>query len=234
MIEQSHFIENKEILAICPSRERPFKAKRMIDSFNENSYGRIGLLYCLDEDDPMLYTYRIVLNDKCAYIIQPRKTITEIFNGVYREFPPYHMYHLANDDFHYETKDFDWKVLAVEEKIGPGVFYGDDGYNKVRLCTIMFITNDLIEPLGWLQLPTLTHLYGDNVWGRIGSDLNRLVFIKNVKITHEVAWLDNKYRDKIFERTNSEEMYRKDILAYTTWLRQQKGKDVRKIRDGLI
>ena len=47
----------KSILAICPTRERVEKCRRMLDSFDKNKTEETDIVFCLDDDDPFFAEY---------------------------------------------------------------------------------------------------------------------------------------------------------------------------------
>jgi hypothetical protein len=96
--------------------------------------------------------------------------------------------------------------------------------------TTSVIDGEIIRAVGWLQMPTLTHLYGDNVWGHIGHSLNILKFFKDIVIEHE-HWSNLKAEvDETYKKTSSSEMFRKDYEAYATWKNGRAKDDIESIK----
>ncbi len=164
-------------------------------------------------------------------------TTTEIINKVFRENPDYGWYHIANDDFIYHTKGWDETLKS------DGIAYANDGFLKKGLCTISVINGDLPRALGWLQLPAVDFLYGDNVWMCIGDNLGKLHYFKNVIIEHkhfikqpftnyDTMITDNSLADAVYQKTNSREQFKKDGSAFAMWIGLQFEKDLRKIKYG--
>lgn len=226
-----------KILTICPTRGRPQIFKVMLDSFLTNSSKEHSTLRVyLDLDDPKKDEYlKICTEAKISFYMMKRRTITEYFN---LEFTHKHqpstigMYHLSNDDFIYRTKDFDKIILEEYQRQGPGVYYGDDLQNGSRLCTGPFICARMAKAVGYLQLPTLTHLYNDNVWMAIGTQLGRLHYLPQVVIEHNHRLLKYGIPDETYKRTNSIAMYRMDKAAFDGWVNSGKmDQDIKKIED---
>jgi len=80
----------KKILAICPTRERPEKCAKMLESFNKNKGDNIDLMFSLDLDDPCLADYLDLFEGRQEFFLLERMTITEIFNYVALETMVYH------------------------------------------------------------------------------------------------------------------------------------------------
>lgn len=223
-------LEGKKCLVICPSRERLEKLQKMAESFKAKTSPQSALLVCLDDDDPQIEKYKQFLGKNFAYYIGQRKTTTEIYNYILKVFPDFKYYCLTNDDFVYLTAVWDVKLMGrIEEGDGWGVAYGDDRIAGERLPTTPMISGNIAKTLGWLQLPSLKHLYGDRVWRALSRGLGRLFYEQNVIIQHEHP-LDNKTAgDATFERTNSKQMYEVDRDAFDRWLKGTSKQDISKV-----
>jgi len=213
-IINKNFLTNKHILAVCPTRKRINLARKMFSSFDLNRSGYADIIFCLDDDDPFLDEYEKIFTHRCAYCIQPRKTITQIFNKmIMKTLPDYPMYHLTNDDFTYYTKHFDYRIYKAHQVFGKGVYYGNDMFQRKEMCTAPFIDTELIKAVGWAQMPELTHLYGDNVWYALSKGLDILNYLEQIIIQHEHPLITGE-EDDTFKYTNSEEMFRMDFYMF--------------------
>lgn len=223
----------KKIITICPTRERPAMLLRMLDSF----YGSIAndqiVVLGIDSDDFYLSmgNYKAVEKHFPRIIIRifHQKTVTQIFNLIFEEFNDYQIYHMTNDDFVYKTKFWDQKIVQMVDEYGSGIYYGNDFLQKDRLCTAPFITGDLCRAIGWLQMPLLIHLGGDCVWFEIGKRLKRLFYREDIVIEHMHYQANKSIKDKIYEKTNSNQMYHLDHEAYKQWYRDMLDLDIDKI-----
>ena len=162
-------------------------------------------------------------------------TTTSIINRIFKENPDYQWYHIANDDFIYHTSGWDKKLQS------DGIAYANDGFLKEGLCTISLINGDWARALGWLQLPTVDFLYGDNCFYTLGISLNKLYYFPNVYIEHkhmikevfsdyETMKRDLTIEDDVYKKTNSKEQYEKDGQAYVFWCIYEANSDINKIR----
>lgn len=154
-----------------------------------------------------------------------RRSITGIINDIFKDNPGYDFYHITNDDFVYKTDGWDLIFANLLNFKGGGIAYGDDKMSK-GIPTAPFISREIAEAVGWLQMPTLKHLYGDTVWKYIGEKLNRLYYVKDVVIKHNHYMNNSAERDAVYERTNSTEMYRKDQAAYREWVKHEATNDI--------
>ena len=162
-------------------------------------------------------------------------TTTSVINRIFKENPGYQWYHIANDDFIYHTSRWDEKLQS------DGVGYSNDGFLKEGLCTISLINGDWARALGWLQLPTVDFLYGDNVWMSISQTLGKSYYhpevyiqhkhmIKEVFSEHDKIVKDLSVEDSVYHKTNSREQYEKDGQSYVLWYAFQSNQDIKKIR----
>jgi len=214
----------RELLTICPSRSRPERLSKMLKSFNETSLIS-DLLICLDYDDPLVDEYE---ETEHTVIIQERMTITNILNKAFKDYPDYKYYHITNDDVVYRTKDWDYRLTEILKIKKGGISYGNDllsgGANPAHPC----IDGRLVRALGWLQMPTLIHLYGDTVWKHIGHSIGKLFYLQDVIIEHE-TWMNLKAdMDEVYKRTNNADMYKKDQEAWKHWLYNNSYEDIQK------
>lgn len=226
-------MENK-ILTICPSYGRPHRLKEMIESFI-NTSSKSDLSIWISAGDSKYEDYYKLnsfyhKNSSVSFVVtDPEKTITEIFNHACT-FQDYAFYHLTNDDFIYRTKFWDEKFMNILEDYGDGVVYGNDTLQGKNLPTAPCISRSIVRALGWLQLPSLTHLGGDCVWKEIGTKIKRLYYLEDVIIEHRHWMKDKALLDETYKRTNSNLMYEKDQKAYREWYHNQMDKDVERIK----
>lgn len=216
------------MLTICPSRGRPKILERMIDSFNKTALISDLVIY-LDRDDPTLNEYEI----EHEYIIGDRKTTTQIYNKALKDYPDCRFYHLINDDAVYQTEGWDKIFMEKLLEKNGGICYGNDLLSNGALPAFPFIDGRIARALGWLQLPTLNHLYGDNAWKHIGHSLNKLFYMPEVIIEHR-TWMNQKAEmDETYKRTNNADMYKQDYEAYHKWLHIESINDIKRIREAL-
>lgn len=236
-IRQKEFIQDRDLLVICPTRQRIGKVKKMLKSYLSTASKEAGLLFCLDADDPDLDHYRGLFNQySVAYTVNPRMDITQIFNFTFRELPNYKYYSQTNDDFIYETNHWDRLLIDVlnEDLNGTGIVFGNDGIQGENLPTTSIVSGNIVRALGWLQMPRLVHLFGDNVWKTIGSAINRLVYVEDVIIKHAHPIADKEQEDEIFKITNSKEMYQTDGKAFEVWLQVKAKDDITKVMRAIL
>jgi hypothetical protein len=207
------------LLIICPTRQRPELAKRMLDSFYETrSSAHTRIMFYISEDDPEIENYLAGKEIKEIlefYIVGARRTIIEVFNYI-SFFRHADYYGEINDDHIYRTKGWD-KILI--EKIehdgkGWGIAHGNDLINGSALPGAIVISGNIVRTLGYMALPALHHLYVDNYFKTIGAGINRLFYCPEVIIEHchwavGKAIKDDTYNAKYQWETTDKEAFEK-------------------------
>lgn len=212
----------KKLLTICPTRNRSKIAYRMLESFYATS-SISEILFIVDYDDPELIDYIRYKED--VIIIPEDLPVSQKINKVMKRHSNFEFYHVTSDDFIYRTKDWD-KILCNKGRIS----FGNDLMNGASLPVTSVVDGDIVRALGWIILPTLTYLYGDNVWKYLGERLNILDYYSEVIIEH-MHWINKKAPiDATYQIVNSVETYRKDGEAFEEWRRNQASKDIEAIR----
>lgn len=225
-----------EVIVICCSRGRPKMLEMMMQSFSKTS--KISSLWVLlDGDDPYLEEniQRIRWADgQLNYSYGSPNTTTELINNElnFKKWQKKHKFYcVTNDDFIYHTDG--WDVILTDEiksKGKVGIAYGNDMLQGKNMPTTSVISREIVEALGWLQLPTLKHLYGDNVWKTIGTGANCLYYRPDVIIEHKHYFAKKVAQDETFLKTNSKEMYQRDQLAFVKWMTEQSKADIEKVK----
>lgn len=222
---------NKKILVICPTRGRPRQFSEMIDSFLTTS--KISdLVVAVDNDDPNLAEYEQLTKYRAELIVSPRDTITNLINRIaMAKLNDYKYFSATNDDFVYQTKRWDLKL--VEEILlhgGQGIAFGNDLLQGVNLPSTSVVSRGIVSALGWLQMPKLTHLYGDTVWKVLGTKAGCLYYRQDVVIEHRHFFSKKVEQDEIYRHTNSNEMYSRDHKAFVEWFQTQAGQQIEQIK----
>jgi hypothetical protein len=226
---------DKEVLVICPSRGRPQMLGEMIESFRRTS--KISqIIVCLDADDPLLSEYGKIpfpQQGEWIYTYKEQLTTTEIINDTMKKcLGEFKFFSITNDDFIYHTDGWDEKLTEEIKSHGKvGIAYGNDLLQGKQMPTTSVISREIVTALGWLQLPTLTHLYGDNVWQHLGRAAGCIHYRPDVIIEHRHYFSKKVPADATFQRTNSHAMYNRDNQAFRDWIANQASHDIECVRN---
>lgn len=210
---------NRRTLTICPTRGRSKLCKEMVQSFHDTIETDNTIVLGINIDEIEIIAYQEI-QPANKILCKADSTVTSIINSIYQAHPDYDFYHITNDDVIYRTKGWDSKFLHLAEEYGHGIFYGNDLFQGKNLCAHPFISTELIQALGWLQMPTLNRYAGDVVWKFIGESCNCLYYLDGVIIQHN-------WKGCVSPSTNES-----DMVEFAKWL-PWSFKDVKKVKESL-
>jgi len=216
MIFNANHLRNKDLLVICPTRERPQKLHTMYSSYLDTSRNS-DIILCVDVDDPTEYSV------SCPVSVEPHKNNTKIINDIFNKYPNYEYYMVINDDIVFITQDWDIKLMK------EGINFPEDGTGR-GFPTFSVIDGAIPRRLGWLQMPRLEYLYGDTVWEMLGRLSRKLKYCPNVKISHPHVAFGGK-EDVISKKTNSQWQYDRDRKAFVDWMNEDLFSDLKKVNE---
>lgn len=167
---------------ILPSRGRAQNAARFFSAFAATGGSTPGVL-CVDSDDQQLEAYReLALPKGWALEVAPRLGVGPTINRAFNEHPAEPWYGTMSDDAMPVTGGWDKELAdaAGEEYIS----YCADGINDERQASHFAIGGALARRLGWIILPGLVRIYGDNVISDIGRAHGLLRYLPHVRLEH--------------------------------------------------
>lgn len=201
------------IVVICPSRGRPQNVARLVDSWRLTD-AQADLVVCVDDDDPTLDRYRKL--DGFELIVGAPRRFAAWINWLGPELAEqYDIIGMFGDDNVCRTERWD---RAVSNAMRPlGVVWGNDLYQRDRLCTAPFVDAAIVRHLGWMAPPGVEHLYVDDTWMAIGEHLGTLAYLPDVVIEHAHPFACKASWDDVYVAANSEERYAEDRAAFEAW-----------------
>lgn len=182
---------------ILPSRGRPHNAARLFSAFVATGATTPGIL-CVDDDDPRLDEYRVIsLPEGWALDVQERIGLGPMLNRAFEQHPEKHWYGDLSDDAMPIT--IGWDRALIEAAGSDGIAYCADGIRNEEQVNHFVIGGDLARELGWIILPGLVRIYGDNVLTDIGKARGVLRYLPNERLEHwhfsnGLAEYDETYR----------------------------------------
>lgn len=214
---------------LVPSRGRPHNLKRLCEALKATCTTDYQVLVRLDANDPQLDEYTSYLRDEEQ---EATEAVTLILTGD-RVYFGASMNELA---YHAKINGFKYMALlgddVVPESVGwdarliellgdqLGVVYGSDGLEHLHgtdLPTHVVIPTQLYTRLGWVVLPTLRHLFADNVWRELGRGLNNFQYAPEVALRHYHRWNGMAPNDATYEEANNKVKRERDRQAYLDW-----------------
>jgi hypothetical protein len=101
-----------------------------------------------------------------------------------------------------------------------GIAYGSDGLEHLHgpdLPTHYVTQADVYRRLGWLALPTIRHLFLDNVARELGKGLGNFQYVPEAKLTHLHRWNKKAPDDDTYREANDKRKREADRRAYREW-----------------
>lgn len=219
------------ILILIPTRDRPHRLKRFLNTLELHDEGNSQVVVGVDQDQVELYNETVSHSPIVTVLVTQNEDFGPKLNYMYNAIKDVMMFeyvYVLGDDFEVES-EFESEFLksAKNKKLFMG--FGDDGIKGESLATAMFMSRNIPDALGHLNPPTLTHLYCDNYWTDLGKALNCLYYILEVKMSHKHFTKYPELKDRLYEQSNSSDIFRKDELAYYKYRENNLKIDVDKI-----
>ena len=207
---------NKVKLAILvPTRGRPHNLERLARAAKETCTTDYKIFARLDNDDESKYPEL----ENVKYSIGERIFYANSVNETAKSAADEGFTHLAilGDDVLPETIGWDEKLISSLD--GLGVVYGSDGLEHLHgedLPTHVVVPIEMYNRLGWIGLPTLRHLFCDNVWRELGR-ATKFIYRQDVKLSHLHRWNKAAPDDKTYQEANDKKKRDLDRMAFEEW-----------------
>lgn len=212
-----------DLVVITPSRGRPVQAARLAAAIRETTLGRVDLMLMVDDDDPYRSAYIQLARAGVYVAVAERAGLVGSTNLAARgilsnsQTSPTYLASLGDDHLP-RTPDWDLRLIkAIEAMDGPGWAYGNDLLQGERLPTAWVQHRATVELLGWMMLPTLGHMYPDNVVYDVANPTGRLAYVPGVVIEHLHPSAGKAETDESYAESNAPGQYRTDRAAYVAW-----------------
>jgi hypothetical protein len=223
---------NKSVI-LLPSRGRSHRIDECLESLLENTVAS-DIIVCLDEDDAHSYS-RV---DGVEYHIGPKPTRIGLNEKLNRMLPlivdKYDYIMWAADDTVAKTPGWDARLVAAIENIPLGISYPNDLLQGKNLPSNGTCFDSRIpRALGYLAPPTLFHLYMDNFWRLLGTELGTLVYCEDTILEHNHYVNKKAPTDNTYKTINSQEMYSLDSSAFNDYKDNLLTRDLARLRASL-
>ena len=129
------------------------------------------------------------------------------------------------DDHRPRTVGWD-KALAKVIDMGADVAYGDDLFRGKNLATAGVIAGRIVRAFDGMAPDVLQHLYIDNFWMQVASDLKSLYYCSDVIIEH-LHYINGKApMDELYAAINAPERYQIDGERYKAYIQSDEYKSI--------
>lgn len=179
-----------DLLVLVPTRGRPQSAVRLVEAWEKADTLNATLVFVTDEDDPELTAYRTlsqegVIKHLVTFSAPGRPGITTPLNRAASVFvDTCRVIGFMGDDHLPKTVGWEDRILETADTCCPRVVYGNDLLQGEALPTAAFMPSKMVKAMGWLAPPVLQHLYVDDFWKQLGTDLGALRYLPDVIIEH--------------------------------------------------
>jgi hypothetical protein len=233
-----------EMAVLVPSRGRPQNIVELVHAWIRTK-ATAALYVLVDDDDPRLFDYLAIGMRESTFpftvIEQPARRLgptlnywaMDIINSVSSPRALPRVIGFMGDDHRPRTEGWDAAILATLDQ-RPGVAYGNDLFQKANLPTAAFLSTPLIDALGYMVPPGLVHMYLDNFWKELGTNLDALTYLDDIVIEHMHPFAGKAELDEGYQRVNAPEMYAHDKRVFENYMRFDIRNDLKKLMKVIV
>lgn len=230
-----------ELIVIVPSRGRPAAAAELVSAFRDTCTASTRLVLAIDEDDQSGPDYIQVVADAHKQAVPPALAVVSVASAPSTMVKALNVVAVAEagavdaiafmgDDHRPRTSGWDRAYLSALRQMGTGIVYGDDLLQHERIPTQVAMTSGIVQALGHMAPPTLTHLFVDNYWRDLGEGAGCLHYLPDVVVEHVHPFAGKAPMDGGYARVNAHAMYRADSVAYAAYVVDHLADDIAKVK----
>jgi hypothetical protein len=222
----------EKILWIVPSRNRPEKLERFLNSWLTTTDGQSDMLIALDDDDHscdhLIEKFSTVVWEKNPKI--PGSSFLAILNSVANRYADHYSYLGFNeDDCIFHTANYESRFISKMKELGKNaVVYGDDMINKKGRIYFPVMDSSIVKRLGYMVPPTLRCMYADDFWRDMSNHLGSVYRFDDVKIQHLHYTRENGVADAVSVDVDNSKS--QDAKAYEEYLHNSFATDMKKLK----
>ncbi len=214
------------ILTIVPSRGRPDAVAELIEDFNATT-AISNLVIAVDDDDTSEY----VVPEKVILEVNPRMRMNGTLNFIADKYCyDYDYLVFMGDDHRPRTQDWDLKLAEAIKDIKHGIAYGNDLLQGENLPTAVMQDSSITRTLGYFSPPKQRHLFLDNFWKDLGTELGTLRYVPEVILEHLHPFAGKAEWDERYVEVNDRQMYIYDQMMYQEYRITRWKEDLAKLR----
>ena len=221
------------ISLLVPTRNRPDKVQRFLESAHQNAGGEFEAIFYMDEDDPSIKaTSEVCVEHKATFIIGERIVLSAMWNRCADLAVGDILGHMG-DDIVFRSPDWVPTVRAPFDASEDKILFvhGNDGFHNERFGTHGFIHRRWMEAVHYFVPPYFSSDWNDDWLNRVANALDRRVHLPNLFTEHlhyvfGLAERDSTYaeREERGGRDNVMALYFSDEMV------QKRAEDVEKLR----
>lgn len=207
-----------DLAIITPSRGRPQNIQALMDSF-EDTKAQCTLVVVVDDDDPTLDEYNklsipllIQLPREGKGMARPLNRAALTLRGEFSFFG------FMGDDHRPRTPHWDEIFISELKQMPTGLIYGNDLLQGHRLPTQIVMTANIVDALEGMVPPGFEHLFLDNFWLKLGTDLNAIRYLGDVIIEHMHPFAGKGEMDAGYQEVNSPHLSNRDQQRFAEYI----------------
>jgi hypothetical protein len=229
------------VVVVVPSRGRPEQARLTCEAIRDTATKiSTRTILAVDADDPTLPKYREFLQkfegvkhyDVPTLVVLGHwetgnlvKATNTVSMRVAQTQPQSVIGNLGDD---HRPRSMGWDAAILEALAEPGIAYGDDLLKGEALPTAPFISAEVVLALSWYALPACRHMFIDDAWKALGTELSRLHYLPDVVIEHVHPGAGKAPMDDGYVRADAST--NDDRAAFCHWQRKQLPADAARVR----
>jgi hypothetical protein len=234
----------KELLVVCPTRERPKIFKRMLDSYykTKSSTETEMIVYLHEDDELNLTEYEGTIKDKgdvtLRKLVGERLWLAQAYNRIFLLYPEYKYYSLLNDDHVFLTPGWDKKLIEIIETQGRGwgVACAEDlltAWDKFQHPSGMVISGNIPRTLGYMVWPKIEHIGIDCYLMHLMNGIERMFHTEEVIIEH-MHWSNGKaLLDGNYKRAYQSSQYEYGMSMVSEYRQTQLDRDIAILKEAM-
>jgi len=221
-------MKNK-ILIILPSRcgnaDRAINVERFIENWKSNTEGLSDICVAIDDDEHQKYTR----HEGVIYDINPNLKLAPKLNLVSSKYKNEYKYIAFFGDDHIIKTKWEKEFIDYLDSKTIAIAYGNDLFQSEKLPTAVCMTSNIIDTLGYMIPLNLTHMYVDNFWLDLGTELNIIKYFGNIIFEHIHPDAGKTHRDTQYQESNT--FMTIDNHEYTIYINSiDKINDIKKLK----
>lgn len=138
-----------------------------------------------------------------------------------------------DDDCMVTTQSWDSLLAAPIKARGYGLAYGNDTIQGKELPTKVMISTNIIKGLGFFAPPVLKHLFADNFWKALGTELGALDYFPDVIMEHWHYINGKAPKDDLYDEIYAAGEMESAQIAFDTYMRDCFSADIAKLLNEL-
>lgn len=219
---------------LTPSRNRVENVKRLAKAF-EDTQARADLWIIIDESEWHRKAYEeaaqeydfglLAVDNNSSGMAKPLNMAAEILMDD-ETYDRYEYFGFMGDDHVPRTPFWDYSLTLALPYNRAGIVYGNDLLQGGNLPTACIMTRSIVDALGGMVQPKAKHLYLDNFWKQLGTDLGSLHYRAEIIIEHMHPVARKANMDEDYARVNSQDMYEHDRQVYEEFINSKEYADL--------